>query len=73
MPKQKTKKSITKRFKITKKGKILRLQSFARHLKAKKSRKRIRKLKKSKELKGFYAKKLRKVLGIKVRKKHGKS
>src|SRR3989344_888341 len=36
MPKQKTKKSITRRFKVTKKGKLLRRQGFRRHLNVKK-------------------------------------
>ena len=63
MPKQKTKKIITKRFRITKNGKVLRRQAFRRHLKAGKSKKRLRNLKKVIELKGFMAKKIRKVMG----------
>ena len=76
--KQKTKKSLVNRFKISKSGKILRRQAFRRHLKASKSKKRLRNLKKSKLVTGFYAKKIRKSLGVKVKKtakekKHGKS
>lgn len=63
MPKQKTRKSITKRLKITKNGKVIRRQGFRRHLKVKKTAKRLRNLKKTKELTGFYAKKIKKVLG----------
>lgn len=63
MPKQKTRKSIINRLRITKSGKVLRRQSFRRHLKATKSAKRLRNLKKTIELKGFYARKIRKALG----------
>lgn len=42
MPKLKTKKSISKRMKITKNGKVLRRKPFGRHYKAHKSGKRIR-------------------------------
>jgi ribosomal protein L35 len=63
MAKVKSRKSIIKRLKITKKGKVLRRQGFRRHLKAGKSRKRLRNLKKVKEMKGFYAKKIRKAVG----------
>ena len=65
MTKHKTRKSLTKRFKITKTGKILRKQAFRRHLNAKKSRKKLTNLKKSLQVKGFYAKKLRKAMNIK--------
>jgi len=64
MPKVKTRKSLVRRFKITKTGKIIRRQAFRRHLKAGKSRKRLRNLKRVKEVKGFYAKKLRRAMGI---------
>lgn len=63
MGKMKTKKSLTNRLKITKNGKIMRRQSFRRHLKANKSAKRLRNLKKTIELKGFYAKKVHKFTG----------
>jgi ribosomal protein L35 len=45
MPKQKTKKILTKRLRITKKGKVLRRQGFRRHLNVKKSSKKKRGLK----------------------------
>jgi large subunit ribosomal protein L35 len=47
MPKLKTKKSVRKRFKFTKKGKIKRGRSFRRHILSKKARKRKRALRKS--------------------------
>jgi len=56
----KGRKSILKRLKITKNGKIMRRQSFRRHLKASKSSKSLRNLKRIKQLKGYYAKKIRK-------------
>lgn len=63
MPKQKSRKSLINRLKITKSGKILRRQSFRRHLKAGKSAKRLRNLKKTIELTGYYAKKIHKATG----------
>ena len=59
----KTRKSLTRRFRVTKRGKVLRRQAFRRHLKATKSKKRLTNLKKTKEVKGFYARKVRKALG----------
>lgn len=64
MPKAKIRKSITKRFKITKNGKILRRRSFSRHLRSKKSRAKKMAQKRPVEVTGFYAKKLRKALGL---------
>lgn len=63
MPKQKTRKSILKRFKVTKTGKVIRRGSHGRHLKAKKSKKRCRRQKVPKELKGRMAIKIKKILG----------
>ena len=63
MPKLKSRKSLTNRLKITKNGKIMRRQSFRRHLKAGKTAKRLRNLKKTIELTGFYAKKIHKATG----------
>ena len=63
MPKMKTRKSIVRRFRITKNGIVLRRQAFRRHLKASKSHKRLANLKRPKRVTGFYAKKLRKVMG----------
>ena len=58
----KTKKSITKRFKITKTGKILRRPTGLDHYRAKKSGKRIRKSRKLVEVLKPEAKKIKKLL-----------
>lgn len=64
MPKMKTRKSILKRFKITKTGKILRRRSFTSHLKEKKSSQKLSSMKRPVLVTGAYAKKLRKALGV---------
>jgi large subunit ribosomal protein L35 len=61
--KQKTKKIITKRFKITKRGKVLRRQAFRGHLNVKKSSKRKRALKRIVQTDKVHAKKIRKIMG----------
>lgn len=48
MPKLKTRKCAAKRFKVTKKGKIVRKRAYASHIMTKKSAKRRRNLRKSK-------------------------
>jgi len=63
MPKQKTRKSVTKRFRVTRTGKVLRRQAFRRHLLVKKSSRKKRRLKRIVETNKTYAKKIRKVLG----------
>ena len=68
--KQKTRKSAAKRFKITKTGKILRARAFSSHLNEKRSSKKRRAQRRPVEVKGFYAKKLRKAMGLR---KHGKN
>jgi large subunit ribosomal protein L35 len=64
MPKVKTRKSITKRFKVTKTGKIMRGRSFTSHLRAKKSSKKKRAMRRPVEVKGYYGRKLRKAMGL---------
>lgn len=64
MPKQKTKKSLTRRFKVTKRGKVLRKQGFRGHINVKKSSKHKRALKRVVEMKKTYAKKIKKFLGL---------
>lgn len=66
MSKQKTRKSIIRRFRVTKKGKVLRRRSFARHLNEKKSSKRKRSLRRVVKTKEIYAKKIKKALGVKT-------
>ena len=65
MPKQKTRKSISKRFKVTGKGKLVRRRAFRRHLKAGKSSRHLRALGRPKTVRGVYAKKLAKAMGLK--------
>ncbi|OGV92552.1 50S ribosomal protein L35 [Microgenomates group bacterium RIFCSPLOWO2_01_FULL_47_10] len=60
----KTRKIVTKRFKITKGGKILRRTQGMRHLRRKKSAKQLRKYRKYVEVTGALAKKIKKMLGI---------
>lgn len=71
MPKQKTKKILTKRFRITKTGKVLRRKGFKRHLNTSKSAKRKRRLSRVVKTNDVYAKKIKKILG-KVDKKKNK-
>lgn len=61
--KQKTKKIITKRFKITKNGKVMRGQSNKRHLNTHKSRKRKRRLSGMIETNKTYGNKIKKLMG----------
>ena len=65
--KQKTKKILLKRFRITKNGKVLRKQGFRRHLNAKKSSSKKRALGRVVKLNKIYAKKVKKALGVKKR------
>ena len=58
----KTRKSVTKRFKITKTGKILRRAVGQDHLRAKKTGKKIRQMRKMVQLPKNEAKKIRKFL-----------
>lgn len=63
MPKQKTRKSVARRFRVTKTGKVLRRRSFVRHLNEKKSSSRKRALRRTVNTKKTYAKKIKKALG----------
>jgi large subunit ribosomal protein L35 len=60
----KTKKSLTKRFKVTKTGKILRRATGQDHFRAKKSGKLIRAKKKWIELSKPEAKKIKKLMSV---------
>lgn len=65
MPKQKTKKSVFKRIKITSSGKILRRHQLgAGHLKRKKSKGALKQHKKTRVFFKGEARKLRKVIGL---------
>ncbi len=63
MPKQKTRKSIVRRFRVTKTGKVMRRRSFSRHLNEKKSSSRKRALGRTVQTKKAYAKRIKKALG----------
>jgi len=60
----KTRKSIKKRFKVTKSGKILRRKTQLNHYLAKKSGKKSRKSRKWQELAKSEVKQIKKLLGI---------
>ncbi|HEX7456036.1 MAG TPA: 50S ribosomal protein L35 [Candidatus Nanoarchaeia archaeon] len=61
--KQKTRKSVAKRFKLTTKGKLLRGHAYSSHLKRKKSKSRIRRQKEPEKVKTSFEKKLKDLLG----------
>ena len=61
--KQKIKKSIKRRIKVTKTGKLLRRGSHVRHLRRKKKKSQVRNQKKPKQITGTWEKKVKKLLG----------
>jgi ribosomal protein L35 len=61
--KLKVRKSISNRFEVTKTGKVLRMSSFNRHLRRKKSKKQLRRLKGKQLVLGPFAIKIKKLLG----------
>jgi len=63
MPKQKTHKASLKRFRLTKRGKVLRRRAGKSHLMSGKSGKRRRALRRKGTLKPADAKRYRRVLG----------
>ena len=63
MPKHKTKKSVARRFKVTKNGKVLHRSSFSRHLRATKSGAQKNRYKKMKSIEGAMARKIKIILG----------
>lgn len=62
--KQKTRKGVTKRFKVTGSGKVLRRTQNMRHLRRKKSKKAIRAYRVPVEVTGKWAKKIKRMLGL---------
>ena len=62
--KRKIKKSVSNRFEVTKNGKVLRMSSFNRHLRRKKSKKQLRRLKGKQLVGGAFAIKVKKLLGL---------
>lgn len=63
--KQKTRKSALKRFKVTKGGKLLHRQIGFRHLRSKKGKRNLRRLKGLKTVEGVYEKKIKRMMGLK--------
>ena len=63
MPKLKIKKSVARRFKVTKNGKVLFSHQFNNHKKLHKSKSRIRRQNEPGLLKGKFAQKIKKLLG----------
>ena len=63
--KNKTRKIVYKRFKITATGKVMRRMPTMRHLRSKKSMKQIRRYRKYVEVTGTIAKKIRSMLHFK--------
>lgn len=61
--KQKTKKSLTRRIKLTKTGKIMRRTQNMRHLRRNKTKAQIRRMKAPKFLSGALKKKILQILG----------
>ncbi|PWU23336.1 50S ribosomal protein L35 [Candidatus Cerribacteria bacterium 'Amazon FNV 2010 28 9'] len=64
MPKMKTRKIVAKRFKITATGKIMRRRQNSRHLRMNKSKKAIRRYSVPVEVKGKWAIKIKKMMGM---------
>lgn len=65
MIKKKIKKSVAKRFKVTKTGKVLFAHQYGSHKKLHKSKARLRRQKEPGILKGTFAKKIKQMLGEK--------
>lgn len=61
--KKKVKKSVSKRFRVTKTGKVVFAHQYQGHLMRKKSRRRIRRQKEPGVLKGAFSKKVKQMLG----------
>ena len=62
--KQKTRKGVAKRFKITGSGKVLRRHQNMRHLRSNKSKKTKRNYRQNVEVTGKFARKIKRMLGI---------
>lgn len=62
--KKKVRDSVSKRFKVTKTGKVMFGHQFGSHKKMNKSKSRIRRQKEPGQLKGKFAKKVKRMLGV---------
>jgi large subunit ribosomal protein L35 len=69
MPKMKTHKATAKRFKITGSGKLRRRKQGRSHLRRKKSKRVLRSLDKDEPVADVDAKRVRRILGLRRRKK----
>lgn len=58
----KVKKSVRNRFRVTKKGKVMRGSQQLSHLKSKKSKRALRRMKEPKQLEGKFAKKIKQLM-----------
>ena len=65
MPKHRTRKAASKRFKVSKNGKVMHRSHYTRHLRSKKSKRQLRALKQTKQVHGRVATKIKKMLGLK--------
>lgn len=65
MPKHKTVKAASKRFKVTAGGKLLHRSHYLRHIRSAKSKRQIRQLKKLKSMTSVYENKVKRMLGLK--------
>jgi len=61
--KKKIKRSVSRRFEVTKRGKVLFSHQYKSHLKLHKSKSRLRRQKEPGVLKGRFAHKIKKMLG----------
>jgi large subunit ribosomal protein L35 len=61
--KKKAKRSVSKRFKVTKTGKVMFAHQYGSHKKLHKSKSRIRRQKEPGQLTGAFAKKIKQMLG----------
>ncbi len=62
--KQKTRKGVVKRFKITASGKVLRRAQNMRHIRRRKSKKAIRSYRKPRQMNATIARKIKRMLGL---------
>ena len=62
--KKKTRKGVSRRFKITATGKVLRRTQNMRHLRRKKSKKAIRAYRKPVQVQGKWARRIKRMLGV---------
>jgi large subunit ribosomal protein L35 len=67
MPKFKIRNSIARRFRITRRGKVMHKSAFGGHLKANKSKSQTRRYKQPKRIKTVVAKKIKQLMGVSTR------